>query len=154
MCKSRPKAEALEYKARPWARAPCVSGRLWVARCMPVRLRGACAQGAARAMRLRACVGRAPQAHATAVGRARRVPRTRCLCERGDPSKGRACLACKWQMSLVAMIHRDSSRPYPHTTHLFLPIAMEVISYVEGRKTQVLVRGWPWTRKQVEANHL
>jgi len=47
-------AEALEYKARPWARAPCVSGRLWVARCMPVRLRGACAQGAARAMRLRA----------------------------------------------------------------------------------------------------
>ena len=99
-------------------------------------------------------VRRAPQAHATAVGRARRVPRTRCLCERGDPSKGRACLACKWQMSLVAMIHRDSSRPYPHTTHLFLPIAMEVISYVEGRKTQVLVRGWPWTRKQVEANHL
>ena len=145
MCKSRPKAEALEYKARPWARAPCVSGRLWVARCMPVRLRGACAQGAARAMRLRACVGRAPQAHATAVGRAR---------QRVDPSKGRACLACKWQMILVAMIHRDSARHYPHTTHLFLPIAMEVISYVEGRKTQVLVRGWPWTRKQVEANHL
>ena len=88
---------------------------------------------------------RAPQAHATAVGRAR---------QRGDPSKGRACLACKWQMILVAMIHRDSARHYPHTTHLFLPIAMEVISYVEGRKTQVLVRGWPWTRKQVEENHL
>ena len=138
-------AEALEYKARPWARAPCVSGRLRVARCTAMRLRGACAQGAARAMRLRACVGRAPQAHATAVGRAR---------QRGDPSKGRACLACEWQMILVAMIHRDSARHYPHTTNLFLPIAMEVISYVEGRKTQVLVRGWPWTRKQVEANHL
>ena len=44
---------------------------------MPVRLRGACAQGAARAMRLRACVGRAPQAQATALGRvwgARRMP--------------------------------------------------------------------------------
>ena len=119
-------AEALEYKARPWARAPCVSGRLWVARCTAMRLRGARAQGAARAMRLRACVGRAPQAHATAVGRAR---------QRVDPSKGRACLACKWQMSLVAMIHRDSSRPYPHTTHLFLPISVEVISYVKGRKT-------------------
>ena len=79
MCKSRPKAEAeaLEYKSRTWSRAPCVSGRLWVARCMPVRLRGACAQGAARAMRLRACVGRAPKVQATAVGRvwgARRMP--------------------------------------------------------------------------------
>ena len=44
---------------------------------MPVRLRGACAQGAARAMRLRACVGRAPKVQATAVGRvwgARRKP--------------------------------------------------------------------------------
>ena len=79
-----------------------------------------------RARHASAGVGRAPQAHATAVGRAR---------QRGDPSKGRACLACEWQMILVAMIHRDSARHYPHTTHLFLPIAMEVISYVKGRKT-------------------
>ncbi|KAL0532563.1 hypothetical protein IC582_031306 [Cucumis melo] len=61
-------AEALEYKSRPWARAPCVNGRAWGARCTPMRLRGACAQGAARAMRLRACVGRASQAQAMQWG--------------------------------------------------------------------------------------
>uniref|UniRef100_A0A9I9DTK5 Uncharacterized protein n=1 Tax=Cucumis melo TaxID=3656 RepID=A0A9I9DTK5_CUCME len=128
-------AEALEYKARPWARAACINERVCGARCMPMHLRGACPLGAAHAMRLGACVGRASQAHATAVGRARRVPRTPCLCERGDPSKGRAFLACKLQMSLIAMSHRDSARPYPHTTYIFIPIAMEVIAYVKGRKT-------------------
>ena len=115
-----------------------------------------------RAVRQWACVGSSLHAHASAggvrtgcrarhasagvcgarvaspgdaVGRARRVPHTPCLCERGDPSKGRAFLACKWQMSVVAMIHRDSARPYPHKTHIFIPIAMEVIAYVKGRKT-------------------
>ena len=111
---------------RQWASV----GRPLHARASAGGVRAGC-----RARHASAGVGRAPQAHATAVGRARRVPRTRCLCERGDPSKGRACLACKWQMILVAMIHRDSARHYPHTTHLFLPIAMEVISYVKGRKT-------------------
>ncbi|KAA0053169.1 uncharacterized protein E5676_scaffold1775G00050 [Cucumis melo var. makuwa] len=79
---SRPKAEALEYKARPWACAPCVSGRQWVARSMPVRLRGACAW-------------RAPQAHATAVGHARRVPRVKGIIvqERGGRLRHTASLS-------------------------------------------------------------